>query len=401
VRPWLNFSQMTKNRLSSQNLESHFPFWSKILVTMRLGTIKVRAWHPSLARHFPMQFIACTFLLFGIAVSPAASCSCMRIGPACESALKADAVFIGKVYWSWWAPTWGDGVRLDFRHVKIKILERFVGDYSGWVTLETGMGGGDCGFSFSWGENYLIYAYKDRDGSLQTSICSRTKKASDANADLEYLRAIRDLPTNGWVYGAIEQYTDQLFYTHLHTHPLPEITVHLKGGEGFATRNVASGSSGEYTFPNVPPGRYAISADLPKSLTPYRDIAATVPAKGCVEVNVRTEFNGRLAGRVADKAGVPVHGVKVDAFSAAGVSAVAHGFSSGTTTQDGTFEIGPLPPDAYIIGVNINEYSFDPKTPKTYYPGTPDLQQAKHIRVGEGELVKDLNFRGVQSTPTH
>jgi hypothetical protein len=321
----------------------------------------------------------------------------MHTGPACQSAQKADAVFVGKVYWSWWLPRIAGDGSTD-RHVKIKILEHFVGDYSGWVTVETGIGGGDCGFDFSWGEKYLIYAFKGADGSLRTSICSRTTKFSDANADLEYLRGIGNLPLNGLVYGIVEQYTDRLF----RARPLPGTAVHLKGSEKFALRNVVSGPTGEYKFPDVTPGSYAISADLPKFLTPFKDYKFTVPAKGCTELNITAEFNGRLAGRITNKRGIPIADLEVDAVRTADTGTLEDGFNQGITLQDGTFEIGPLLPGVYVVGVNIIELELDQKNPKTYYPGTRDLLRAKRIRVGEGQLVKNLNFQaeaGVQSLP--
>jgi hypothetical protein len=61
--------------------------------------------------------------------------------------------------------------------------------------------------------------------------------------------------------------------------------------------------------------------------------------------------------------------------------------------KDGTFEIGPLPPDEYVIGVNIVKYSGTRGEPKTLDPGVADVRQAKRIRVREGQLIEGLNFR--------
>jgi hypothetical protein len=44
------------------------------------------------------------------------------------------------------------------------------------VTVETGVGGGDCGYSFSIGESYILYCYEDS-GTLKTHICTRTSVA--------------------------------------------------------------------------------------------------------------------------------------------------------------------------------------------------------------------------------
>ncbi len=73
------------------------------------------------------------------------------------------------------------------------------------VTVVTGMGGGDCGYSFNLGDTYLVYAYSSHPGSpvfylgnirvelpissqqFGTSICTRTAPLSLAAADLAQL----------------------------------------------------------------------------------------------------------------------------------------------------------------------------------------------------------------------
>ena len=54
------------------------------------------------------------------------------------------------------------------------------------VVLRTGEGGGDCGYHFRIGERYLVYALGPVE-ALETSICSRTRRARQARADLAAL----------------------------------------------------------------------------------------------------------------------------------------------------------------------------------------------------------------------
>ena len=55
------------------------------------------------------------------------------------------------------------------------------------VSIVTGRGGGDCGYAFSVGETYLVYAYSIASKSLGTNICQRTAKITDVREDLEIL----------------------------------------------------------------------------------------------------------------------------------------------------------------------------------------------------------------------
>ena len=56
------------------------------------------------------------------------------------------------------------------------------------VDLTTGMGGGDCGYPFEVGKQYLVYAWKDQSGNLSTNICAGTGLLEDRKADLAALR---------------------------------------------------------------------------------------------------------------------------------------------------------------------------------------------------------------------
>jgi hypothetical protein len=56
------------------------------------------------------------------------------------------------------------------------------------LDLDVWTGVDDCGISFQVGETYVVYAAEDeQSGRLQTSVCSRTKRLSDAGADFAYL----------------------------------------------------------------------------------------------------------------------------------------------------------------------------------------------------------------------
>jgi len=55
------------------------------------------------------------------------------------------------------------------------------------VVLFTGRGGGDCGYRFEVGEDYLVYAYDSGGTALGTNICQRTTLMSGGADDLRIL----------------------------------------------------------------------------------------------------------------------------------------------------------------------------------------------------------------------
>ncbi len=77
----------------------------------------------------------------------------------------------------------------------IALLWKLVGNTT--VQIQTGRGGGDCGYEFTIGSDYLVYAshaYGKPNAYLVTSICSRTTELSQAAEDMAYLNT---LPTLG------------------------------------------------------------------------------------------------------------------------------------------------------------------------------------------------------------
>lgn len=160
--------------------------------------------------------------------SPASACSCAMPGSPSESFRESGAVFSGKVIDISGASSPATALlyrifsRLNFypaffysdafwgNEVTFSVQQSWKGVSETEVTVYTGSGGGDCGYSFAPGNDYLVYAYQiDRtSGSgLGTGICSRTTQLSYATDDMTYLNTLPTLPltpvsNNTWLYVA-------------------------------------------------------------------------------------------------------------------------------------------------------------------------------------------------------
>jgi hypothetical protein len=53
------------------------------------------------------------------------------------------------------------------------------------ISVSTSSQSSACGYGFKKGEAYLVYASKDGEGRLITSICSRTRRMKEAGEDLK------------------------------------------------------------------------------------------------------------------------------------------------------------------------------------------------------------------------
>jgi len=101
-----------------------------------------------------------------------------------EARSSAGAVFTGEVVE---ITESSDGY---YREIRIKVASKWKGVKSKEVVVYTGRGGGDCGYSFSVGGKYLVYASRIED-RLFTNICQRTTPIQYAAEDLAVLKRRR------------------------------------------------------------------------------------------------------------------------------------------------------------------------------------------------------------------
>lgn len=134
-------------------------------------------------------------LLLGGGPAPAACepplrCSCLESPSATSARSQADAVFLGTVVaMRETTIELEDGLGgIPARLVTLRVHAAWKGvpATQETVRITTGLGGGDCGYSFTASTTYLVYANGPPD-ELSTSICSRTAPARVAREDFEEL----------------------------------------------------------------------------------------------------------------------------------------------------------------------------------------------------------------------
>jgi hypothetical protein len=143
------------------------------------------------------------------------------------------------------------GVKRDGDDDK-KVLDR---ELAVWTGVD------DCGINFQLGETYLVYAGEDEEtGKLETSICSRTKRLSDAGPDLAYLHFFS---TGGTMASRIEGSVTTA-ETKNPAGRLNGASIPVKGAFVGLTwsggaRYTPSGPDGRFVFDGLAGGRYELS----------------------------------------------------------------------------------------------------------------------------------------------
>jgi hypothetical protein len=129
-------------------------------------------------------------LLFVPNIAFACSCSLPPIGKTEKQHIKlarkkSQAVFVGEVT-EIIAPKTASGEEAWTAEVRFKVLQTWKGVTTETVSIFTANRCCICGYKFSVGERYLVYAYSSNK-DLATSFCTRIKLFSEADADLKVL----------------------------------------------------------------------------------------------------------------------------------------------------------------------------------------------------------------------
>ena len=123
------------------------------------------------------------FCFLALTASEVFACSCLSDKPEVKEAYEdSAAVFYGKVIKITQKP------KSSYLTVKFKVEKAWKNRSGAEIIIQTGQGGGSCGFHFEVGKKYLVYADDDDESALSTSICQRT---SGSNADARYLDKIK------------------------------------------------------------------------------------------------------------------------------------------------------------------------------------------------------------------
>lgn len=126
-------------------------------------------------------------LVLRAALNSVSGCSCLPPPPPLSAAEAADAVFVGRVISV-------ESTHPEERFAPLEVLfekeESFKGSGTvGQVSVFTGSDGALCGYGFSVGETYLVYARETR-SELWTGLCDRTRSFENAGSDITELRTL-------------------------------------------------------------------------------------------------------------------------------------------------------------------------------------------------------------------
>ncbi len=195
----------------------------------------------------------------------------------------------------------------------------------------------------------------------------------------------------------------------------PGAPVLTPGAAAVGEISVLSDIEGNFTFKNVAPGTYSLSAQ--KTEFEKSDYAARTPgttgtlltvAAGQLvkELSLKLVPQGSISGRVFDDKGEPVSRASVQVFRERMLRGKRQWMIWGgrMSDDDGSYRLPRMPPAKYIIGVTpptsrTTVPRLDPQNPqpetslvRVYYPGVNEPSQAQKLSLGPGSELGGYNL---------
>jgi hypothetical protein len=203
---------------------------------------------------FGLVVLIAGLLLASAGTVEGCTCSGSDVAAPCELYRKAPVAFVGRV-----VGETTDGL------LRFQVSRRLKGVPAGQVRVVAHDSVFGCGFRFGKGEEYVVFAERNKDGVIEVFECSDTVWSTTWNvsyAAVAFVESLRKPAAGGLVYGEVELL---MAATNPWKKPVEGAAVILRGGgEERRTTTV----KGRYEFAGLPAGVYTVSVSMPAGLPP-------------------------------------------------------------------------------------------------------------------------------------
>lgn len=263
---------------------------------------------------------------------------------------------------------------------RFEVLEVFKGNPGHEITVSGGKG------EFRPGQEYIVFAsLNPTTQTVRTSVCSGNLGPAYSKWDsgLALLRTYTTAPHTARILGTVSMgygVTD-----------IPPITVKLAGEKNLTA---STGDDHSYTFKDLPPGSYTLTAVVPVGYTTLAKdtVIVTVAATGCAEVDWGIRHDTHIMGTVTDTEGNPAPNVKVTLLRPAQTRTGHEFVVSQSTDANGNYDFSKVNPGDYWVALNyLGPNNNQPHAP-VYYPSGANSSTAELIHLGPTDVREKINL---------
>ena len=260
------------------------------------------------------------------------------------------------------------------------------------IAVFTSDNSASCGYAFTLGERYVVYASHSKDGArIHTSICSRTRPLTEADEDVRFFDTLSTPAAGARVFGTITHWEQDVTRTRSRDYgPVGNVDVTLRGAD--RSFQATTDQNGRYELTGIPSGRYDLTAaPRPPYSTAFlkRQFELRDP-RACFRADFGLRYDSRVSGSIVGADGKPVAGATVEIMPVEQIGNPVY-VPPETMIADeaGLFEMTEVSPGRYILGVNLKRGG-DPEivTPTIYHAESRDPRKATVFEVVGGERVQ-------------
>ena len=351
-----------------------------------------------------MRAAILTFLVLGTwGVAPAGACTCAGPRAPCAEYWRVSAVFAGTV-----RDIRPVVARPGVSAVHFDVDQRGRGVESDTVVIESApQNGFNCGYTFRVGERYVVYAHAAPGGQLTTNMCSGTKLAAAAAADLAFLEEVTGPPRGARVFGHVRRVEEDLVsFSRRDYGGVSGARVRLNGDR--VSRDATTGSDGNYDFRDLPAGTYKITVTPPTGLAlagpplppeqhhpPGRTVTLTNPSE-CAEIWTWPRTDAQISGVLLSSSGRPIDDESIDLIAADNATRADKQIPhvSVRTGPDGRFTFAFIAPGKYLVGVNLGSPPPGSQVDhRSYHPGVKEPSKATAVTVDGASRIQLTPFQ--------
>jgi hypothetical protein len=259
--------------------------------------------------------------------------------------------------------------------------------------------GTSCYVPLEKGERWVIYGDSDSRGStlIHTGVCSGSFTVQGHELRVQALLAEKAHEPSRIVGRVSERTTLYGYARQVAADDLLKPIKIVAEREGQVLEAITL-SDGQFEFRNVTPGAWHLRPESPGIIhDPDNDWPRNevrVPAQGCALSDISVRRDGHIHGVVRSTGGLPIRAVPVQVFSldVNGKDFDSKPFAESMTGEDGAYDIGGLPPQQYIVGINAKRYSDELAYAPHYFGGTSERQTATPVDLKNKELLDHIDL---------
>jgi hypothetical protein len=275
---------------------------------------------------------------------------------------------------------WSDGFAMRF-----SVEESISGNLGAEVVVKTGIGGGDCGTPLHPGARFLIFAFRNSHGELETGLCSGNRELNGNWESLPLLESLRALVKTG--KGSISGVVGQEGIRFEKVPPAQSMTVHATS-EGFSA-TAQTAEDGSFMFDDLPKGKYQVTVEKPGGwdFDHRYDPLSQVDLEGgaCNHVRFLLRPATRIRGHVTVSPGEEPRQMIAFALSVSNSELDRHERPV-AVGADGHFELWPLAPGDYLVRITFASSATENfLLLPIYYPGVLSKTAAAIVHVEEAQ----------------